>query len=118
MSPARPMSAYGYASVSRGYSLNDERRLRWTLLERAKHDGLLLRHVFIDHRDESPYAFTAMRALLRRRDDVQAVVLPDLNHVAHIATVTGLTRAGLTRYLGAAVLLAEPSPAASRRTTQ
>lgn len=109
-------AAYGYASVSRGFTMSDETRLRGTLVERAARDGLLLRNVFIDHHDESPYAFAAMRALLRRRDDVRAVVLPDLSHVAHIASVARLTPAGVARYLGAAVLLAEPSPAVNQRT--
>src|SRR5947209_3796070 len=54
--------------------------------------------------------FAALREVLHRRGDVHAVVLPDLTHIAHIASVAGLTHAGLARYLGVAVLVVTRTP--------
>jgi hypothetical protein len=100
--------AYGYISLAQDDRPDAETRLRWSLVECARLEGLQLRSVFVDHPDDSPYAFSAMREVLRRRTDIRAVVLPDLTHVAHIPTVAGLTHAGLARYLGIGVLLATP----------
>jgi hypothetical protein len=99
-------AAFGYGSLVHDRGA-EEARLRWVLAAGAQRAGLELRSVFVDDRKESPYGFAAMRELLRRRDDVRVVVLPDLTHVAHIAAVAHLSRAGLARYLGTAVLLAD-----------
>jgi hypothetical protein len=98
--------AYAYLILAEDRG-TDETRLRRALTEYARRDGLDLCTVFVDRIGESPYGFAAMRELLRRRADVRVVVLPDLTHVAHIPTVAHLSRAGLARYLGTAVLLAD-----------
>jgi hypothetical protein len=103
-------AAYGYASLPQLHNSSSERHLRAFISDCAQEHGVLLRNVFVDFRDESPYAFAALRELLRRRRDVRALVLPDLTHVAHLATIGSLSHAGLARYLGVAVLVATPTP--------
>lgn len=104
--------AYGYLSLSSGDAPEAETRLRHCLAEAATLEGLALQSVFVDKRDTQPYGFSALRALIRRTG-VCLVVLPDLTHVEHIATVNGLTQAGLGRFLGAAVLVANVGPTPS-----
>src|SRR3954466_14368037 len=102
--------AYGYLSLPHAHPLDAEVRLRRTLADFAALEGLDLQSIFVDHRDTQPYGFAALRTLLRRTG-VRLVVLPDLTHVEHIATVNALTQAGLARFLNAAVLLTTPTPA-------
>ncbi|MBA3905156.1 MAG: hypothetical protein H0X35_00475 [Pseudonocardiales bacterium] len=84
--------------------------LRRDMAEYARLEGLELDSVFVDVVGESPYAFAAMRELLRRRPDVRTVVLPGLEHLAQLTTVADLSRAGVARYLGVAVLLLRAEP--------
>jgi hypothetical protein len=69
---------------------------------------LSLRNVFIDQTGESPYAFAAMRELIRRRTDNAAVVPLDLSHVRRIAGLTHVSQRALACRLGTVVLLAAP----------
>lgn len=113
-----PRCAYVYLSADETEEWHVEARLRRYLAEYARLEGLHVRAVFVDRRNERPSSFEAMITLLHSGDDddVRIVVLPDLGHVAHIPRVAHLTRAGLARHLGAAVLLAEaPAPARLRR---
>src|SRR3954451_15885826 len=101
---------YGYVSLPLLHAPDAEIRLRRTLADFAMLEGLDLQSVFVDHRGGQPYGFAALRTLIRRTR-VRLVVLPDLTHVEHIATVSALTRAGLGRFLNAAVLLTSATPA-------
>jgi hypothetical protein len=109
--------AYGYATLPCLACHGAETRLRWTLLERAQRDGLQLRTVYVDETDQPPYAFATLRELLRRRNDIRAVVLPDLTHTQHIPALSGLSQRALERHLGVRVLLAAPPPQAPRPST-
>src|SRR3954452_10530817 len=102
--------AYGYVSLPVLHAPDAEIRLRRALADFAMLEGLDLHSIFVDHRGTQPYGFTALRTLIRRTG-IRLVVLPDLTHVAHIATVSALTQAGLARYLNVAVLLTTPTPA-------
>src|SRR4051812_27040722 len=106
--PLRP--AYGYVSLPLLHAPDAEIRLRRSLADFAMLENLDLDSIFVDHRGTQPYGFAALRTLIRRTG-VRLVVLPDLTHVEHIATVSALTQAGLARYLNAAVLLTTPPPA-------
>src|SRR4051794_26257318 len=101
--------AYGYAMLSSPSRAEAETRLRWTLAECSQREGLHLRDVFIDEKGQPPYGFAAMRELIRRRGDIRAVVLPDLTHIQHILSLTGLSPGALARYLGIGVLLVAPA---------
>src|SRR5437868_2107332 len=98
--------AYGYISLPHRHPPDSELRLRRSLAEFAQLEGLDLASIFVDHRGSQPYGFAALRTLIRRTG-VRLVVLPDLTHVEHLATVNALTQAGLARFLGAAVLLTD-----------
>jgi hypothetical protein len=102
--------AYGYVSLPVLHAPDAEIRLRRALADFAALEGLDLHSIFVDHRGSQPYGFAALRTLIRRTG-VRIVVLPDLTHVEHIATVNTLTQAGLARLLNAAVLLTAPKPA-------
>src|SRR3954469_20073061 len=102
--------AYGYVSLPVLHAPDAEIRLRRALADFAMLEGLDLESIFVDHRGTQPYGFAALRTLIRRTG-IRLVVLPDLTHVEHIATVNALTRAGLARFLGAAVLLTAPATA-------
>ena len=105
--------AYGYLSVPRGTSVDDEQRVRRSMLEYARIEGLELQHLFVDRReDDAAYGFDALRVVLGRRPDVETVVLPDLSHVAHIPIVAGMSTGELGRVLGCTVLLVRPEPPA------
>src|SRR3954453_14989994 len=109
--------AYGYVSLPLLHAPDAEIRLRRALADFAMREGLDLQSIFVDHRGGQPYGFAALRPLIRRTG-VRLVVLPDLTHVEHIATVNALTQVGLARFLGAAVLLTNPiqsSPPRIRR---
>src|SRR4051812_16712691 len=80
---------YGYLSLAADARRGEEQRLRWGLLEYARLEGLDLRRVFVDVRDEA-FGFDALRGVLARRVDVQALVLPDLEHVQHLQLAAGL----------------------------
>lgn len=108
-----PRPAFAYLTVPRWSDPGTEIPVRRALAEYARLEGLDLRSVFVDVLDESPYAFAALRELLRRRSEVRTVVLPDLGHVAHLPAVAHLSQAGLARFLGAAVLLVTPGPSTS-----
>src|SRR3954449_4500999 len=107
--------SYGYVSLPAVHPPDAEVRLRRQLADFAMLEGLDLESIFVDSRGTQPYGFAALRTLVRRTG-VRLVVVPDLDHVAHIATVNALSRAGLARFLGAAVLLTaatcENAPAA------
>jgi hypothetical protein len=105
--------AYSYVSLPHRDAPDAEIRLRRSLVEFAQLEGLILHSIFVDDRDTQPYGFAALRTLLRRTG-VRLVVLPDLTHVGHIATVSALTQAGLARFLNAAVLLTAPTPTSQR----
>jgi hypothetical protein len=77
---------------------------RW-LLPVCSHPG---GHGRSDGAGELPYAFAAMRELIRRRNDVRAVVLPGLTHVQHIVSLAQLSHDALACHLGTVVLLAAP----------
>ena len=101
--------AYGYLSLPRTPKGDAETRLRWSLLEYARLEGLDLRRVFVDSRDDDgAYGFDALRVVLARKPDVRAVILPDLTHVAHIPLVATMTSSELSRLLGVAVRLTVP----------
>jgi hypothetical protein len=103
--------AYGYLSVPRTTSLDDEQRLRRSILEYGRVEGLELQHLFVDRReDEAAYGFDALRVVLGRRPEVGTVVLPDLSHVAHIPLVARMSANELGRFLGCTVLLVRPDP--------
>src|SRR4051812_34748179 len=68
--PDEHHGAYGYLVLPRVRPTQLESRVRQVLDERAAEDGLLLRNVFVDVREESPYAFAAsarVAAPTRRR---------------------------------------------------
>ena len=105
--------AYGYLSVPRATSVDDEQRVRWSILEYGRIEGLDLQHLFVDRReDDAAYGFDALRVVLGRRPDVETVVLPDLSHVAHIPLVAGMSTGELGRLLRCTVLLVRPEPPA------
>src|SRR5215212_4424896 len=102
-----PRLTYAYLSLppgARGYA---EQRLRWALLEYARLEGLDLRRVFVAVRDET-FGFDALRGVIAGRGDVQALVLPDLDHVAHVPLAVGLDASELGWRLGVAVRIAMP----------
>src|SRR4051795_3100028 len=107
--------AYGYVSLPVLHAADAEIRLRRAQADFAMHEGLDLQSIFVDHRGSQPYGFAALRTLIRRTD-VRLVVLPDLTHVEHIATVSALTQAGLARFLNAGVLLTNPATAPTTET--
>jgi hypothetical protein len=107
--------AYGYVSLPLLHGRDAEIQLRRHVADFAVLEGLDLHSIFVDHRGTQPYGFAAMRTLIRRTG-VRLVVLPDLTHVEHIATVSALTQAGLARFLNAAVLLTSPATAPTSRT--
>jgi hypothetical protein len=102
--------AFGYVSLPVLHAPDAEIRLRRALAGFAAFEGLDLHSIFVDHRGTQPYGFAALRTLIRRTG-VRLVVLPDLTHVEHIATVNTLTQTGLARFLNAAVLLTSTTPA-------
>lgn len=102
--PRRRRPAYAYVAIAQTREQNAETRLRRELVQFAALESLDLRSVFVDQRSGQPYGFAALRALIAR-SGVRLVVLPSLDHVGHIPAVAHLSRAGLARYLGAAVLL-------------
>src|SRR3954452_14216636 len=101
--------AYGYASLERGAPPREEQRLRWGLLEYARLEGLDLRRVFVDVRDEA-FGFDALRGVLARRVDVPAAVLPDFEHVQPLQPAAGLPAVELGRLSGVAVRITTPPP--------
>jgi hypothetical protein len=101
--------AYGYMSLTDDDDSDTEASLREQLVCAAALDRLELAGVFMDRRGQQPYGFAAMRELLRR-SDAATVLLPNLTHVEHISAVARLSRAGLARWLGAAVLLTDVLP--------
>src|SRR4051794_38457354 len=84
--------AYGYVSLPLLHAPDAEIRLRRSLADFAMLEGLDLESIFVDHRGTQPYGFAALHVLIRRTG-VRIVVLPDLTHVEHIATVNALTQA-------------------------
>jgi hypothetical protein len=95
--------AYGYLSLPQGAPPEVEPRLRRQLLEYARLEGLDLRQTFVDDRHNEAFGFDAVRAAFMRRADVRTLVVPDLDHLAHIPHVAGFTPAELGRHLGVAV---------------
>jgi hypothetical protein len=103
--------AYGYLSVRRTTSADDEQRVRWSILEYGRIEGLELQHLFVDRReDDAAYGFDALRVVLNRRPEAEIVVLPDLSHVGHIPLVARMSTGELGRFLGCIVLLVRPEP--------
>jgi hypothetical protein len=103
--------AYGYLSLPRHTALDAEQRVRGSILEYGRIEGLELQHLFVDRReDDAAYAFDALRFVLGRRADVEIVVLPDLGHVAHIPLVADMSATELGRFLGCPVRLVDPPP--------
>jgi hypothetical protein len=101
--------AYGYLSLPRHTAVDVEQRVRETILEYGRIEGLELEHLFVDRReDDAAYAFDALRVVVGRRPDVEIVVLPDLGHVAHIPLVAGMSASELGRFLGCPVRLVHP----------
>jgi hypothetical protein len=102
--------AYGYVSLPRQHPPDAEVRLRRCVAEFAVLQDLDLHTIFVDKRESQPYGFAALLTVMGRTG-VRLVVLPDLTHVEHIATVSAFSQAGLGRFLDADVLLTTPSPA-------
>src|SRR4051794_41476623 len=101
--------AYGYVSLPEQSPGHLEQRLRWALFEYARLEGLDLRRVFVDSRDDDgAYAFDALRVVVARKPDVGAVIFPAPPHVAHIPLIAAMSGAELARFVGVPVRLAVP----------
>ncbi len=95
--------AYGYISLPSARRQDAELRWRRELVQLAHLEGLALIGVFVDERGERPDGYAAMVEALARRD-VRRVLVPSLEHFAHIPRLAGLGPGAVARHLGAAVL--------------
>ena len=103
--PHAQRTAYGYLTLTTaGPGSREELQARRVIVAIAGLEGCVISGVFVDLRGDQPYGFAALHALIRR-EGADAVIMPSLRHVAHIAAVAPLGRAGLARHLGVPVLL-------------
>ncbi len=106
-------TAYGYLSRPYGCTPRQEERWRQRIVHLAEAEGLTLAGVFVDDRATRPDGYAAMLEALRRRD-VQYVLTPSLEHLAHIPRLAGWGRGAIARHLGAVVLSASDSASETR----
>jgi tRNA (Thr-GGU) A37 N-methylase len=91
-----PRAAYGYVFLPNSRRHDAELRWRRELVQLAHLEGLTLLGVFVDESGERPDGYAAMVEALARRD-VRRVLVPSLEHFAHIPRLAGLGPGAVAR---------------------